>query len=71
MLGVCMLSCMVGGILYELHVQHFVGRLSEENRQDVPCGFVSTSSGLFPTLWLIQCTCTLQNHKVRTLSVFF
>ena len=50
-------------------VQRFAGRLSEENRQGIPCGFVSTlhitTSGLIPALWFIQCTCTLQNHKVH------
>ena len=50
-------------------LQRFAGRLSEENRQGIPCGFVSTlhitTSGLSPALWFIQCTCTLQNHKVH------
>ena len=50
-------------------VQRFAGRLSKENRQGIPCGFVSTlhitTSGLSPALWFIQCTCTLQNHKVH------
>ena len=55
--------------LLSIHVQRFAGRLSEENRQGIPCGFVSTlhitTSGLSPALWFIQCTCTLQNHKVH------
>ena len=46
-----------------LRVEHC--RLSEE----IPCGFVSTlhitTSGSSPALWFIQCTCTLQNHKVH------
>ena len=33
--------------------------IDEENRQGIPCGFVSTlhitTSGLSPTLWFIQC----------------
>ena len=56
-------------------LQRFAGRLSEENRQGIPCGFVSTlhitTSGLSPALWFIQCTCTLQNHKVHPVCLIY
>ena len=61
-----MLAC------YTLVRHRFAGRLSDENRQDVPCGFVSIStSGLSPTLWFFYSAHVHYKTTRCTLSVFF